>query len=90
MVFYDGFRPQIHPPITTLHTKLTTTVQLNGFFKEVYSINGSPLGRSYGYTENVRYSPSSPGVSSLTSLNSVAGSGKSVLWFVLPQLFQRL
>ena len=31
------------------------TVQLNGFFREAYSINGNPLGLSYGYTENVRY-----------------------------------
>jgi hypothetical protein len=54
IVLYDGFRPQIHPSIITLRPKLTTTVQLNGFFKAVYSVSGSPLTPSYGYTESVR------------------------------------
>jgi archaellum component FlaC len=54
IVFYSGFRPQIHPLIITLHAKPITTVLLNGFFKEVYSINGNPLVPSCGYTENVR------------------------------------
>ena len=55
-IFYDGFRPQIHPPIITLHATFITTAQLNGFFKELYSINGNPLGPSCGYMESVRYS----------------------------------
>ena len=60
IVFYDGFRPQIHPSITTLHAKLITTVQLNGSFRAVCSVSGNPPTPSYGYTENVRYSsPSS-------------------------------
>ena len=54
IVFCDGFRPQIHPLIITLRSKLSTMVPLNGFFKAVYSINGNPLTPSYGYTENVR------------------------------------
>jgi hypothetical protein len=54
--FFDGSRPQIHPPIIILHAKLITTVPLSGFFKEVYSINGSPLARSCGCMENVCYS----------------------------------
>ncbi len=54
--FFDGSRPQIHPPIITSHVKLITTVPLSGFFKEVYSINGSPLARSCGCMENVCYS----------------------------------
>jgi archaellum component FlaC len=52
---YDGSRPQILPPIITLHAKVITTVRLSGFFKEVYSINGSPLARSCGCMENVCY-----------------------------------
>jgi hypothetical protein len=56
IVFPNGFRPLIHPPITTLHAKLSTTVQLNGFFKTVDSINGNPPTLSCGYMENVRYS----------------------------------
>jgi hypothetical protein len=54
--FFDGSRPQIHPPIITSHAKLITTVPLSGFFKEVYSINGSPLAPSCGCMENVCYS----------------------------------
>jgi methyl-accepting chemotaxis protein len=53
---YDGSRPQILPPIITLHAKVITTVPLSGFFKEVYSINGSLLARSCGCMENVCYS----------------------------------
>ena len=40
IVFSDGFRPQIHLSIITLHPKFITTVQFNGFFKAVYR---SPL-----------------------------------------------
>ncbi len=54
--FFGGSRPQIHPPLITLHAKLVTTVPLSGFFKEVYSINGSPLAPSCGCMENVCYS----------------------------------
>jgi uncharacterized protein YoxC len=56
IVSYDGFRPQIHPPIITLHVKSIIAAQLNGFSKEVHSINGNLLAPSYGYTENVCYS----------------------------------
>jgi hypothetical protein len=59
-VFYDGFRPQVHPKTITLHAKPITTAQLNGFSKEVYSINGSRLTPSCGFTGNVRYSWSLP------------------------------
>jgi hypothetical protein len=55
-VLYDGYRPQIHPSIITLHVKLITAVQLNGSFKEESLINGNRRGPYYGYTENVRYS----------------------------------
>ena len=54
-IIYDGFRPRIHPPIITSHATLITTVQLNGFFKEVYSINGNPLALFCGYTGSVRH-----------------------------------
>ena len=56
IVSYDGFRPQIHPPIITFHAKPITTAQLNGFSKEAYLISGNRLAPSCGYTENVRYS----------------------------------
>jgi hypothetical protein len=54
--FYDGFRHQIHPPTIRSHAMLITTVQLNGFFRAVYTINGNLLAPSCGYAENVRYS----------------------------------
>ena len=59
-VFYDGFHPQTRPPIITLRPKLIIMAQLNGFSKAVYSINGSPLTPSCGYTENVRNVSPSP------------------------------
>ena len=55
IVFYDGFRPQIHQSVITLPAKLITPVQPNGFFKAVYLINGNPPIPSCGYMENVRY-----------------------------------
>jgi hypothetical protein len=55
IVSYGGFLPQIHPPTTTLHAKLISTAQLNGFSKEVCSISGNLLAPC-GYTENVRWS----------------------------------
>ena len=54
IISYNGFRRQIHPQIITLHAKPITTVQLNGFSKEVYSMSGNLLAPSCGYTENVR------------------------------------
>ena len=56
IVFYDGFRRQIHPSIITLHPKLITMVQPNGFFKEKYLINGNPPVHSCGYMESVCHS----------------------------------
>ena len=40
----------------TLRAMLIMTVQPNGFFKVVYTINGSLLAPFYGYVENVCYS----------------------------------
>ena len=54
-----------------------------GFVKARSLSNGSPLAISCGYTENVRLSQLSRR-RYLTLL--LAGSGKSVLWFVLPCL----
>jgi predicted nuclease with TOPRIM domain len=54
IIFYVGFRRQIHPLIITSHTKLITTGRLNGSFEAVYSVSGNPLAPSCGYMENVR------------------------------------
>ena len=56
IIFYDGFRLQIHQSITTLPPNLITVVQHNGFFKTIYIINGNPLVHSCGYMESVCYS----------------------------------
>jgi hypothetical protein len=64
LVFHDGYSPQIHLSIITMHAKLIMMVLLNGFSKEVYSTNGNLPDLSCGYTENVRHSPSSPSVNS--------------------------
>ena len=53
IVFYDGFRLQIHPLIITLPPKSITMVQPNGFFKANYLIDGNPLVHSCGYMESV-------------------------------------
>jgi uncharacterized protein YoxC len=55
IVSCDGFRPQIHPPIITLHAKPIIMAQLNGFSTDVYIICGNLLAPSCGYTENVCY-----------------------------------
>jgi hypothetical protein len=56
IVFYDGFRHQIHPSIITLPPKLITMVQPNGFFKATYLINGNLRVHSCGYMESVCHS----------------------------------
>jgi len=56
IIFYDGFRLQIHQSIIILHPKLVTMVQLSGSFEAVYLRTGNPLVPSCGCTENVRSS----------------------------------
>ena len=56
LVFYDGYLPQIHQSIITLHVRLITTIHLDGSFKEESSTNGNRRAPYYGYMENVRYS----------------------------------
>jgi archaellum component FlaC len=56
IVFYDGFRRQIHPSIITSPPKLITMARPNGFFKGAYLINGNQLVHSCGYMESVCHS----------------------------------
>ena len=85
IIFYDGFRLQIHPEITISHPKLITMAQLNGFFKAIYSMIGRLLVPSCGFMESVCSFCSPLRDVGPNHLDSVAGSGKSVLWFVLPR-----
>ena len=57
----------------------------SGSFKATSSSNGSPLAVSCGSTENVRFCHHLSAERFLTPM-SLAGSGKSVLWFVYPSL----
>jgi hypothetical protein len=54
-----------------------------GYFKAISSSNGSPLAASCGSTENVRLGLHLLGERFLTPM-LLAGSGKSVIWFVYP------
>jgi len=85
IVFYDGFRPQIHLLIIIWHAKFITRVQLNGSFRALSSISGSPMIPSRGSMENVRPSSHLPHDHS-SCPGYAAGSGKTILWSVLPQL----
>jgi len=81
---YGGFRLRIHQSIITLHPRPITMVPLSGSFKAVFSTNGSPLVRFCGFTENVRFSQFPLCDANPNHLDFVAGSGKSILWLVLP------
>jgi len=85
-ISYDGFHLQIHPRIIILQQKLITMAHLNGSSKVVSLPNGSPEVLSCGFTENVCSSSSQLRYVNPNHIDSVAGSGKSVLWFVLPRL----
>jgi hypothetical protein len=65
-----------------LHARHTTRERHLGFFKAVFSNSGSHLLPSYGYMATVCSFFSSILYISLTPI-FVAGSGKSVLWFVI-------
>lgn len=82
ITFFDGFRLRTHRSIIILRLRPITRARLNGSFKAEYSRNGNPLVPSCGYTENVR--PSVFRTRQCSSHTFIAGSGKSVLWFVLP------
>jgi len=89
--FYDGFRLRIHPSIITSHPKPITMVQPSGSFRAVFSTNGSLgslLVRLCGYMENMCFSSFQFCHINPNHFNSIAGSGKSILWLVLPLLVQ--
>ena len=80
--FEGGSRLRILHQITTSHAAFITGPQQPGSFRAVYTRNGSQLLHSYGSMVNVRSSlfalalhPRSPVL--------IAGSGKTILWFVV-------
>ena len=89
MILVDGSRQQIHLRITILHAMPITREQRPGFSKEVPITNGSQQGptHSSGFMGNVRPYFMPPPDATYYHPFYVAGSGKSVLWFVEPPLF---
>jgi hypothetical protein len=76
ITFYDGFRPQIHPPTIISRQKLIMTARLNGSSEAVYSGNGNPLVPFYGFMESVRSSVLSTRRSLMAILYFIAGPRK--------------
>ena len=82
--FRDGFLPQIHRSITTPHVKPITMGPLRGSLKAIPTMNGRRQALSYGPMEVVCFSINAPPTLLMIS-DFVAGSGKSVLWWVTLQ-----
>ena len=77
----NGSLRQTHQRTITSHVVLITRKQQTGFSKEEYTKNGSQQVRFSGPMENVRLVPFRSRYALIMSCN-VAGSGKSILWFV--------
>ena len=85
-IFVNGSPHQIPPRTITLRVMLITRGPQPGSFKAAYIMNGNRHLRFFGSMESVR--PCSTPYSSLRDGDlCVAGSGKSVLWFVVSLLF---
>ena len=84
-IFVDGSPHQIHPRTITLRAALITREPQLGSRKEAYIVNGNQHLRFSGSMENVRCCPT-PYQTLPDGLSCVAGSGKSILWFVDPLL----
>jgi hypothetical protein len=81
--YKTGSLPRILPQITISHARPTTREPHPGFFKAVFSSSGSYLLLSCGSMANVRPFCSPLLHTPLTPI-FLAGSGKSVLWYVFP------
>ena len=82
--FRGGFLPQIHRSITTPHVKPITMGPLRGSLKAIPTMNGRRQALSYGPMGIVWFSIITPSTLLIIS-GFVAGSGKSILWWVTPQ-----
>jgi len=77
----NGSPPRTRQRTTTLHVILITRIQQHGFFKARSIKNGGQQARFFGSMENV-CPLLFPTRFSLIPSCLVAGSGKSVIWFV--------
>jgi hypothetical protein len=82
--FISGFPLRIHRLTTTWHVKPITMGPRRGSLKVPSIMNGRQQVLFYGRMGIVWFSFVSPPLLLITS-GSVAGSGKSVLWWVIPQ-----
>ena len=80
----SGFPLRIHRSITTSHVILIMRGRQLGLPKVARTRDGRHRGRSYGFMGNV-CSPLSIYRMLLMTSGSIAGSGKSVLWYVALQ-----
>jgi hypothetical protein len=83
--FGSGFLLRIHRSITTLHVKPIILELPRGSLKGLSTMNGRRQAHSYGPTGIVWFSVLFPPPPLMVS-GFVAGSGKSILWWVTPQL----
>ena len=83
--FLDGSLHRIRLPITTLHAIPITREQQSGSLKEVYLENGNRLVLCCGFMGRVRLYCHSKYILAKKTFH-LAGSGKSILWFVVPRL----
>jgi len=83
----NGSPHQIRLQIITLRVVLTTKSQQFGSLEETFTRNGNQRDRSFGLTESVRPVPIYHAIPFDDGHDIVAGSGKSILWFVHLQLY---
>ena len=82
-IFVNGSHRRIRPRTTTSRVVLITREPQAGSFKVAYTMNGNRRLRFSGYMENVRSCPK-PFLAPPDGISFLAGSGKSILWFVVP------
>ena len=82
-MFDVGCPLQIRAQIITLLAKTILTVLASGLRKPICSKNGRRLAPFFGYMAYVRVFPSFL-LAFLVICYVVAGSGKSILWYVSP------
>ena len=86
-IFVDGYPHQIHPRTITLRAMFITREPQLGSLKEAYIVNGNQHLRFSGSMENVRLRRPTSYPALPDGIFYVAGSGKSILWFVDPLLY---
>jgi hypothetical protein len=87
--FENGSHRRIHGKTTTLDVKLIMMEQPGGSSKVPLSQNGDLLALCCGFMENVCFSYFQPSTEA-DILYLVAGSGKTILWYINSLIFSLL